>query len=425
MYNLSAVLNETGLKADVLRAWERRYELPLPGRTPGGHRLYSEYDIQTVKWLIARQAEGVSISRAVMLWKRMLADGRDPLADQFPSPNRDNTRIEHLRSEWLAACRSFDNNRAEEALNQAFALYPVETVCTDILQRGLNEIGHLWMEGQITAQQEHFASAMAVRRIETLITATPPSTHSQLVLVGCPPGEWHTFSSLLFSLLLRRKGWRVIYLGADAPIEEMEHTAAAVHPDLIILSAQQIATAAAIRAAAYAFAVQNIPLAYGGLIFNRVPSLCQRIPAHFLGQQLDQAVVRAEQILVAPRRIEVPLPGDDPYRELAALFLEKRPLIEHAVYQAYKKDGEVTQQAVDAINYLGKGLSAALELGDINFLDADLEWVRVLLARRKLPTSPLAPFLQIYSKAVRSVLGETGHPISNWLETTIRQSQSG
>jgi DNA-binding transcriptional MerR regulator len=64
-FNLKAVLRETGLAADTLRAWERRYGLPTPQRTAGGHRLYSQYDIETIKWLIARQAEGLSISRAV------------------------------------------------------------------------------------------------------------------------------------------------------------------------------------------------------------------------------------------------------------------------------------------------------------------------------------------------------------------------
>ena len=54
-YNLKVVLKETGITADALRAWERRYGLPMPERTSGGHRLYSHYDIETVKWLIARQ----------------------------------------------------------------------------------------------------------------------------------------------------------------------------------------------------------------------------------------------------------------------------------------------------------------------------------------------------------------------------------
>ena len=84
-YNLKVVLKETGLKADVLRAWERRYNLPQPQRTPGGHRLYSEYDIEIVKWLRTRQAEGLSISRAVELWKETIAAGNDPLVEYSPA----------------------------------------------------------------------------------------------------------------------------------------------------------------------------------------------------------------------------------------------------------------------------------------------------------------------------------------------------
>jgi DNA-binding transcriptional MerR regulator len=69
IYNLSAVLRETGLKADLVRAWERRYNLPNPQRSAGGHRLYSQYDIETLKWLKEKQAQGLSISNAVELWR--------------------------------------------------------------------------------------------------------------------------------------------------------------------------------------------------------------------------------------------------------------------------------------------------------------------------------------------------------------------
>ena len=51
LYNLNAVLREVSITPDVLRAWERRYRLPVPQRTAGGHRLYSDYDIEIIKWL--------------------------------------------------------------------------------------------------------------------------------------------------------------------------------------------------------------------------------------------------------------------------------------------------------------------------------------------------------------------------------------
>ncbi|MEN6522449.1 MAG: MerR family transcriptional regulator, partial [Anaerolineaceae bacterium] len=170
IYNLNAVCRETGLKADVLRAWERRYKLPMPQRSTGGHRLYSQYDIEIIKWLQARQGEGLSISRAVELWMEIIEAGRNPFADyssvitpaNTPLPAAD-TRIDIIRSQWLDACMNFDNEKAEDILNQSFALYPVEVVCTEVLQQGLKTVGDLWYSGKASVQQEHFASALAVR----------------------------------------------------------------------------------------------------------------------------------------------------------------------------------------------------------------------------------------------------------------------
>ncbi len=67
IYNLKAVVQETGIKPDTLRAWERRYGLPEPQRTASGHRLYTDRDVATLKWLVARQDDGLTISRAVAL----------------------------------------------------------------------------------------------------------------------------------------------------------------------------------------------------------------------------------------------------------------------------------------------------------------------------------------------------------------------
>ena len=78
-YNLNLVVQKTGLKADTIRAWERRYQLPQPARSSGGHRLYSDYDIQLIKWLQDRQDEGMRISQAVDYWHELYSSGENPL----------------------------------------------------------------------------------------------------------------------------------------------------------------------------------------------------------------------------------------------------------------------------------------------------------------------------------------------------------
>jgi DNA-binding transcriptional MerR regulator len=91
-FNLKAVIQETGLKPDTLRAWERRYGLPSPKRTPGGHRLYSGRDIDMLKWLIARQEEGLSISRAVELWRARVRASRRASRPRFCAAGRKRHR---------------------------------------------------------------------------------------------------------------------------------------------------------------------------------------------------------------------------------------------------------------------------------------------------------------------------------------------
>ena len=73
-FNLKAVLLETGLAADTLRAWERRYKVLAPSRTDGNYRLYSDRDIATLIWLKTQLDAGLSISRAVALLERLRAD---------------------------------------------------------------------------------------------------------------------------------------------------------------------------------------------------------------------------------------------------------------------------------------------------------------------------------------------------------------
>jgi hypothetical protein len=148
--------------------------------------------------MVESPAGGVgSISRAVGLWNEIIQAGRDPLVEYLTASTplapdyllAADSRLETLRQDWLEACMAFDSLKADEVLNQAFAIHPVETVCTAILQQGLSDIGNDWYLDKASVQQEHFASALASRRLETLITATPRPTRAQSVLIGCPPGS--------------------------------------------------------------------------------------------------------------------------------------------------------------------------------------------------------------------------------------------
>jgi methanogenic corrinoid protein MtbC1 len=423
-YNLKAVVQETGLKPDTLRAWERRYGIPEPDRTGGGHRLYSQHDINTLKWLLARQDEGLSISRAVALWHSLREAGQDPL-HVYPlahmtdppvySALESGGAIVELRRAWIEACLAFDERRAEAVLNQAFSYYAPETVCFELLQKALVEIGQGWYEGHVSVQQEHFTSALAMRRLDSLLAATPAPTRAGRILVGCPPGEIHTFSPLMVSFLLRRRGWDVLYLGADVPTNRLQATITRTQPDLVIFSAQLLETAASLLDVAHYLREVNISLGYSGYIFGAVPELVGRIPGHFLGHELSKTPQIIENLILNRPPVPPAEPASPLLQRAWGHFRERAGLIETHVWQAADAQRDVEGMA-EANRRLTSNILSALKLGDLDYIGPNLQWLEGMIVNHNMPPDVLCHFLAAYHAAAAQHLDAlAGQPIVDWL----------
>jgi DNA-binding transcriptional MerR regulator len=435
IFNVKAVVRETGLKPDTLRAWERRYGILEPKRTDGGHRLYSRQDIQTIKWLLMRQAEGMSVSRAINLWREIQTNGRDPLQVYPLTQNHElaiaetvaavDQTIFRLRRLWIDACMAFDEKRAEQVIYQAFSFYSPEIVCTEVLQKALAEIGDGWYEGMVSVQQEHFASALAMRRLEALMAASPAPTRSGRILTGCPPGETHTFSALLLSYLLRRQGWDVVYIGGDVPLDRLEETIRLTRPDLVVFSAQSLDTAASLLDIARFLYDSDVPFAFGGHIFSAVPDLNRRIPGHFLGRELSAATQIAEDLVTdSPPTPEGELTSDE-YKEAWTYFHERSGVLESYLRQTYSREEQNGSGSVDIYRYLSNNILSALKLGDLSIIDYNLQWLEGLLTKRRLSPRALCDFLQaVHQAAVVALDGPAGQPIRHWLEGAVVACES-
>jgi len=426
-YNLKVVLKETGLPADTLRAWERRYGLPAPQRTQGGHRLYSERDIHTIKWLMARQAEGLSISRAVDLWNENLASGRDPLAGLAPSTFASplttpaiyipqETTLDAMRANWVAACINFNETSAEQTLNQAFSMFPVEAVCVEVLQKGMSEIGTKWYENQASVQQEHFASSLAMRRLDALLIASPVPSRQQTVLVGCPANEWHTFTPLMLSLFLRRRGFNVIYLGANVPSERFEETVHAVRANLVILVSQTLASAATLQQTALVLAGKKISVGYGGRIFNMRPEAIKHISGYHLGNDVSASLEEVEHILSGKRKAIQLQATSQEYVAAHQFFIAKRADIELTLKTLVKPLGISSESFQTGIRFLGDNIAAALQLGDMDHVSDEMDWIKFLLQAYERPDEELIDFIDAYVKAVNKHINGSGKPIFEWLK---------
>jgi hypothetical protein len=191
-----------------------------------------------------------------------------------------------------------------------------------------------------------------------------------------------------------------------------------------VLAAQQLVTAAALQAAARVLQGLGIPAAYGGLIFNRIPRLRERIPAYFLGESLEEAVEQTERLVIAPAAFSGSARVDEAGQTLAGLYREKRPLIEAALINKLQKAGARTEVVIEPVTYFSSGLAAALDLGDPAFLEPDLEWVRRLLIERRMPAEMLILYLAAGEEAIREAIGSESRPVSDWIGAYIARIKS-
>ncbi len=423
-FNLKAVVQETGLKPDTLRAWERRYGLPTPERSEGKHRLYSQRDIDILKWLNARQDEGLTISRAVDLWRKLEGEGKDPLVELMvaepvaASPALVGPALVEFKNAWVNACLVFDEVQADQVLAQSFAMYPAETVVLEVMRRGLVQIGEQWHAGTASSQQEHFASELCMRRLEALIASTSP-TRPGRILIACPPDESHTFSPLLINFLLRRQGWRTIFLGANVPLTRFESTVIQARPNLIIFSAQQLHTAATLADLAEAAYPLRIPVGYGGLIFTLVPELTKRITGYYLGDSIDQIAVAVERLTSSPPPLAQPPALPDGYAEAMAHYLDRRAMIGARVWDLMPDLAATLHPLYFSIanTHLAQNIYAALRLGSMDFLSADMAWIEGLLHERQIPRHALIGYMQAYHQAASEIMDGRGEPVLAWLRT--------
>ncbi len=305
IYNMKAVEQHTGISAATLRAWERRYVLVEPKRTASGYRLYSDRDVALLRWVRTQMNEGLTISRVVAMLEGMRSHNEaiwlDVEANAAPPALRD-TPIppEGYIQPLFQALISLDDDRADEIIEQAVALYTMPTVYVDLMTPTLAQVGEAWHRGEISIATEHFASSYILGRLLGLFHAYPHRADMPTIVVGCAPNERHEGGALIFAVILRQQGYNVIYLGQDVPAAALLEMARQEHPALICLSANSPATARSLgdmRAELNRIS-EPVPLfGYGGRAFDAYPALRQEVPGHYLGSDPRDALGTVNNLL--------------------------------------------------------------------------------------------------------------------------------
>ena len=222
MYNIKSVSKLLDMPAVTIRAWERRYQVVAPVRSESGHRLYTEQDIEDLRWLkVQTEEKSVNISQAVKMLEKMREERRPSSAADVQMPLA-TQNVEALRNDLYRALLSLDAAKAHAVLDLGFSMFHFDVMFHHVMAPLLVRIGEEWERGEVSVAQEHYASTLMSQRFSPFLRVFPVDPALPSVLSFCPEGEPHGIGLLLFVLFLRRHGLDVIHLGPNTPPDGLD-----------------------------------------------------------------------------------------------------------------------------------------------------------------------------------------------------------
>jgi DNA-binding transcriptional MerR regulator len=224
---IGQLAKRTGVSPELLRAWEQRYGLLQPTRTAGGFRLYGAADEARVQRMQSLVSGGLAAAQAA----RLVLSGGEPAPHTVSASA---TTLEAAAGSLTASLDRLDEQAANTALDRLFAAYTVETVLQEVIIPYLHRLGERWEAGEVSVAQEHFASNLIRGRLLSLAQGWGQG-RSPGAILACVPGEQHELGLLAFGVALRRRGWRITYLGTDSPIGAIADISRSVRPAVVVL----------------------------------------------------------------------------------------------------------------------------------------------------------------------------------------------
>ncbi|MGM9987528.1 MAG: MerR family transcriptional regulator [Bacillaceae bacterium] len=225
-YNIKAICTILGIQPGTLRAWERRYHIISPVRNEAGHRLYTDEHVKILKWLVEKIQEGFTIGQAVVLLE----------SNEYVQIDveKDNTTL--FVNQLTNALLDFDEEKATNYVNEAFSLFSVDKVMSDIFAAVLAKVAKMTEAGLVTIAHRHFVTTYLQMRIGMIYQHLPINPTLPKVIAVSGPNEDYELELFLFTIFLRRKGFQVIYLGVGIPDKDLKMVIDQLNPALLFIS---------------------------------------------------------------------------------------------------------------------------------------------------------------------------------------------
>ncbi len=224
---IQIVARRTGLTADVIRVWERRYEAVSPHRTPTNRRLYSDVDVERLQLLRRATLAGRRIGDVADLpideLRRLVAEDESAASEADPAApaGARHPQARRLVDECLAAVEALDADRLTATLSNASVMLSAPVLLEQLLMPLMDAIGRRWRDGSLRPAHEHLTTSIVRSFLGSLKEVQPHPGPRPDIVVTTPAGQLHELGALTVAVTAALDGWSATYLGPNLPAEEL------------------------------------------------------------------------------------------------------------------------------------------------------------------------------------------------------------
>ncbi len=233
LYPMRVVSRLTGLSADTIRVWERRYGAVAPDRTDGNKRRYTGGHVRRLVLLRRATELGHSIGQIVQLSDQEL---RRVIGESSPDIGSQVSLYAAIVEDYLKAIFEYDVRRAESILTRTAAILPPMTLTLEVIVPLMRRVGEAWNADQLRISHEHIISGQLRSLLGTLMRHEQPASGASRIIVATPPGHLHEFGAIIGAFMAAGRGFEPIYLGTHMPLEEIAEAAEQSGAVLVLLS---------------------------------------------------------------------------------------------------------------------------------------------------------------------------------------------
>ena len=196
-YSIKIVSRRTGLTPHVIRVWEKRYKAVQPERTDTNRRLYSEEEITRLNLLRHLTQAGHNIGSIATLEAGELStllhqqQEHTSQGTKAPAPPSATPTAENFLASGIASIRALNATTLEKTLSEALLSLGHQGLLRNVISPLTQKVGELWMEGDLTAAHEHFATALIRVFLSHAIKPFAVSGNAPVIIVSTPAGQLH------------------------------------------------------------------------------------------------------------------------------------------------------------------------------------------------------------------------------------------